>query len=376
VDKETLKAQRRERLYKAIRHEKPDRTPATVNGNVALLKYFKPDAVIADVVRDPVGSAKIILNGLEETGKLSNLDMISGLTMVVGKSFGAYWFCNVKLPGVELGEDELWQLDEKPCMSREDYDVILSKGWDWFTNDVLFNRIGYTEEDLTGGMEVMGQIIALMEEQPYPNWDAGVSFGSPLDKLAVGRGTVGLFKDFRQIPEKMHDVLDCIMESEMAKLDAQIAGRDISGLVAMNSPAIRCTCDYVSEKIFEEFVWPTMYPAADKLIAAGAYVFFHNDSNWNDFLHFYKRFPKHTCIYDSDGQTDIYKIKEILGDSMCITGNVSPSLLSLGTPDEVYAFCRKQIEDMGDAYILSGACSLPPNAKPENLDAMNAACEG
>jgi uroporphyrinogen decarboxylase len=55
---------------------------------------------------------------------------------------------------------------------------------------------------------------------------------------------------------------------------------------------------------------------------------------------------------------------------------VSPSLLALGTPDEVYKFCRKQIEDMGDAYILSGACSLPPNTKPENLDAMNAAVEG
>jgi uroporphyrinogen decarboxylase len=394
-DKSALKAERLERLMKAVRHEKPDRTPITVNGNVTLLKYFDSRAVVADIVRDPVGSAKKIIDGLEATGKLENFDMISGLGMWPG-TLGSYWFCKDKLPGRELPEDALWQLDEKAFMTRDDYEVILNKGWDWYTNDVTFNRLGFKPEDFAKGMRYGMEIAKMADEAGQPDWTSGEMFGSPIDKLTSGRGTVGFFKDMRQIPDKLHAVIDCIMESELAKVDAQLkaktspgtmsAGEGAStpflsmnpnpGKVGMCLPAIRCTCDYISEKLFEEFIWPTMYPAADKFIAAGLYVFFHNDSNWSSFLHFYTRFPKKTCVYDSDGQTDIYLIKKILGDSMCLTGNVSPSLLTLGTPDEVYKFCRKQIEDMGDAYILSGACSLPPNAKPENLDAMNAAVEG
>jgi uroporphyrinogen decarboxylase len=374
-DKSTLKAERLERLMKAVRHEKPDRTPVTVNGNITLLKYFDSKAVVADIVRNPVGSAKKIIDGLESTGKLANFDMISGLGMWPG-TLGSYWFCKDKLPGRELPEDALWQLDEKAFMTRDDYDVILNKGWDWYTNDVIFNRLSFKPEDFEKGMQYGMEIGKMTGDAGFPDWSSGGMFGSPIDKLTSGRGTVGFFKDMKQIPDKLHAVIDCIMEAEIAKVDEQIKANPNPGKVSMCTPAIRCTCDYISEKLFEEFIWPSMYLAADKFIAAGQYVFFHNDSNWDGFLHFYTHFPKKTCVYDSDGLTDIYLIKKILGDSMCLTGNVSPSLLSLGTPDEVYNFCRKQIEDMGDAYILSGACSLPPNAKPENLDAMNAAAEG
>jgi uroporphyrinogen decarboxylase len=374
-DKAKIKADRLERLMKAVRHEKPDRTPITVNGNVTLLKYFDPKAVVADIVRDPVACTEKVIEGLEKTGKLSNFDMISGMGMWPG-TLGAYWFSKDKLPGRDLPEDAMWQLDEKAFMTREDYDTILAKGWDAYSDHVIYNVLGFKEADFAKGGEYGMKISKLMDDAGYPDWGSGGMFGSPIDKLTSGRGTVGFFKDMKQIPDKLHAVIDCIMDSEMAKIDKQLAANPNPGLVGMVTPAIRCTCDYISEKLFEEFIWPTMYMAADKFIAAGQYVFFHNDSNWDGFLHFYTRFPKHTCIYDSDGQTDIYKIREILGDSMCITGNVSPSLLTLGKPDEVYAFCRRQIEDMGNAYILSGACSLPPNAKPENLDAMNAAVEG
>jgi uroporphyrinogen decarboxylase len=369
-----IKAVRLERLMKAVRHEKPDRTPIMVNGSITMLKYFDPKAVVADYVRDPVGSTEKVIEGLKKTGKLANFDMINGMAMWPG-TLGAYWFSRDKLPGRDLPEDAMWQLDEKAFMTREDYDKILAKGWDAYTDDIIHNVLGFKDEDFAKGGEYRNKISHLMDEAGYPDWEAGI-FGSPVDKLTSGRGTVGFFKDMKQIPDKLHAVIDCIMESEMAKLDAQLAANPNPGMVGMVTPAIRCTCDYISEKMFEEFIWYTMYAAADKFIAAGQYVFFHNDSNWDGFLHFYTRFPKNTCIYDSDGMTDIYKVREILGDRMCLTGNVSPSLLMLGTPDEVYKFCRKQIEEMGNGYILSGACSLPPNAKRENLDAMNAAVEG
>jgi len=372
MDATALAEQRLDRVMKAVRHEKPDRTPLTLNGSIAFMRYAGSERTIADFCEDPVAAAKEAVPIVAE--KLPNIDMVDGFGMYP-KTMGLYWFCDIKIPGRELGVNDLWQLDEKAFMTRDDYDLILNKGWDWYQNDVITNKLHVDPADLEYGGKVGMEVGALMTEYGYPNWGAGAMYGSVLDKITSGRGSVGFFRDIREIPDKLHAVIDAMMDVELSNLKEMLKNAK-PGLVGMVTPAIRCTCDYVSEAVFEEFVWPTMYKPADLMIDAGLYVFFHNDSNWDDFLHFYTHFPKKTCIYDSDGQTDIYKIKEILGDSMCLTGNVSPSLLSLGNPDEVYAFCRNQIEEMGDAYILSGSCSLPPNTKPENLDAMNAAVAG
>jgi len=366
-----LAGQRLERIMKALRHEKPDRTPLILNGSIAFLKYVDPASKIADFVRDPIGCMRKTIAGL---GPLENLDAISGAG-IWPVTAGSMWLSKTKVPGRELDDDALWQIDEKAFMTREDYDIIIDKGWKWFHDDVVFNRLGYSKEEFEFSKTVGEEISRLLSEAGYANYSSGHMAHSVINNLTAGRGSVNFFRDIRQIPDKLQAVIDVLLEEELARL-AESLKTAKKGTVGVVTPAIRCTCDYVSEAIFEKYIWETMYKGADLMLDAGLYVFFHNDSNWNDFLHFYKRFPPKTCIYDSDGQTDIYLIKEVLGDRMCLTGNVSPALLSLGTPEQVYDFCRKQISDMGDAYILSGSCTLPPDTKPENIDAMNAAVAG
>ena len=66
------------------------------------------------------------------------------------------------------------------------------------------------------------------------------------------------------------------------------------------------------------------------------------------------------------------KAKEVLGDRICIRGNVPASLLNLGSPEEVRAYCRNLIEKVGKGggFILDGATGIPDEAKPENVRAM------
>jgi uroporphyrinogen-III decarboxylase len=40
--------------------------------------------------------------------------------------------------------------------------------------------------------------------------------------------------------------------------------------------------------------------------------------------------PKGKCVLQLDGSTDIYKAKEIVGDRVCIQGDVPAALLTLG----------------------------------------------
>ena len=57
---------------------------------------------------------------------------------------------------------------------------------------------------------------------------------------------------------------------------------------------------------------------------------------------------------------------------MTIHGDVPAPLLTLGTPEDVFAYCKKLIEVVGEGggFILSSGCSTPYNSKIENVAAM------
>jgi len=57
---------------------------------------------------------------------------------------------------------------------------------------------------------------------------------------------------------------------------------------------------------------------------------------------------------------------------MALMGDVPGTLLSLGTPGEVEAYCRKLIQEVGEGggFVLSSGCSVPYDAKIENVRAM------
>ena len=81
--------------------------------------------------------------------------------------------------------------------------------------------------------------------------------------------------------------------------------------------------------------------------------------------------PQGKAIYWFES-TDIFKAKEILGDTVCLRGNVPASILCTGTADDVDAYCKRLITEVGKGggFILDGATSIPDEAKTENVLAM------
>jgi uroporphyrinogen-III decarboxylase len=141
------------------------------------------------------------------------------------------------------------------------------------------------------------------------------------------------------------------------------------------SPA-RGASEFFAPKLWKRFIWKYLKETVDVIIEEGAIADIHIDSNWERDLSFFREFPKAKCVFETDSATDIHKIKEVLGDHMCIKGDVPAAKLALGTPDEVYNYCKQLINDMGPGFILSSGCSIPPNAKLENVKAMISAATG
>ena len=70
-------------------------------------------------------------------------------------------------------------------------------------------------------------------------------------------------------------------------------------------------------------------------------------------------------------QTDMAKAKEIVGDTLCLFGNVPSSMLKIGTPEEVKEYCKKLIDTAakGGGFVMANGAFFD-HAKPENLQAM------
>ncbi|WP_207647051.1 hypothetical protein [Clostridium magnum] len=54
---------------------------------------------------------------------------------------GMIFFSNLKLPGRELPDNMLWQIDEREFMTVDDYDTIINKGFTEFQNNFYATKI-------------------------------------------------------------------------------------------------------------------------------------------------------------------------------------------------------------------------------------------
>ena len=131
------------RFYAACRGESPDRTPIMVANGLALAKYADPAVVAADCVERPYWVADKAMDALHQ---IEHIDAVGLLCQLPNPAMGSFWLAKVRRPGIELGRDEMWQIDEVALMTTEDYDYIIDNGWDEFFTSYM-KRIGCTDED-------------------------------------------------------------------------------------------------------------------------------------------------------------------------------------------------------------------------------------
>jgi uroporphyrinogen-III decarboxylase len=97
----------------------------------------------------------------------------------------------------------------------------------------------------------------------------------------------------------------------------------------------------------------------------------HLDSNWDRELSRFRELPKARIIMALDGETDIFLAKEILGDHMCIMGDLPATMMAMEDADTVYEYSiRLKRKLRPEGFILHSGCDIPDNAKLENVQAM------
>jgi len=126
----------------------------------------------------------------------------------------------------------------------------------------------------------------------------------------------------------------------------------------------------MSPEQFKTFYWPTLKRLILAFIDEGLNPFVFWEGDCTTRLELIGDIPKGKAVYMFES-TNIFKAKEILGDVVCIRGNVPLSILLAGTPDDVKDYCKKLIDVVGKGggFIMDASTNLD-DAKPENLKAM------
>lgn len=215
--------------------------------------------------------------------------------------------------------------------------------------------------------ESMGPYFEAMTKAGFPPVGLAMSI-APYDYFGdFLRGTTHCMIDMYQRPEKLKQAIDRVTpwiinwSLEQARANSHVCKR-------VFIPIHSASGGFMSEEQHKEFFWPSFRKVLMALIEEGFTPVVETEGIYTDRFETIKDVPKGKVIYLIE--SDLFKAKEILGGTACIAGGPPATMMEIGSPEEVKAYCKKVIDTVGKdgGFIMSTEVPLI-TAKPENVKA-------
>jgi uroporphyrinogen-III decarboxylase len=401
---EELYQEREKRVLDAIALRKPDRVPILTMFGFFPARYS--GMTVQDVMYDPEKLWKANWRTMMEFQP--DMDQNPFGLRFLGPILETLNFRQLKWSGHGVGPDFSYQFVEGEYMKADEYDhflfdptdFMLRKYWPRIFGSLAgfeklpplrniitysigtpfgFGAFGLPEmeealEALKKAAQNSMQIASYARRFSEKTREAGFplqtgSFSqAPYDTLSdYFRGMKGSMLDMYRRPDKVIKACEKFLP---IMLDMAVAASKTSGNPRVFIPIHKGIDGFMSEEQFRKFFWPTLRELMVGLIDNGLTPCPLWEGNCTSRLEIIKDIPAGKAVYAFES-TDIFKAKEILGDTVCIRGNIPLSLLATGKPDEVRAYCKKLIDIVGrdGGYILDAGAALD-DAKAENVKAL------
>jgi hypothetical protein len=312
-----------------------------------------------------------------------------------------------KWPGHGVAPEHCYQCCEAEYMKAEEYDLLITDPSFYFRNfylprvfgalqgftmlppltgileiyGVAFNFIPYALPPVQGtfkalfeaGAEalkwamVIGGLNGELASLGFPNILGGFT-KAPFDTIGdTLRGTKGIIMDMYRQPHKLLKAMEALVP---IMIGMGIGSAQQTGNPQIFMPLHKGADGFLSDEQFKKFYWPTFKAVMVGLIEGGCIPFPALEGHWGSRLKVIQDIPRGKTMWMVD-QTDMPKVKETLGKNACLIGNVSSSMLKLGTPQDVRDYAKKLIDTAGKGggFIMSNGAFFD-EAKPENVKAM------
>ncbi len=312
-------------------------------------------------------------------------------------------------PGQGVDKNSGYQTLEKEYVKGDEYDKLINdpsgfwmrhymprifgslKGWanmDPFTDILELPNVGAHmipvgipdvqesfKKYLEAGQEALNWISAVAEidneivsQLGVPHIVQGIS-KAPFDSLGdTLRGTRPILLDIFRRPEKLQKAMDALVPL-MIDMGVRSSTQNNNPFVFI--PLHKGADGFLSREDFKKYYWPSLKAVMLGLIEEGLVPYLFVEGSYNERVDILNDpdLPSGKVFYLFD-DTDMVKAKKALGERFCIAGNVSASMLNVGTPQKVEENVKRLIEDVGkEGFVLSHGVALD-DANADNLKAM------
>ena len=181
------------------------------------------------------------------------------------------------------------------------------------------------------------------------------------------RGRKGVMLDMFRRPEMLEAAAEKMLP--MA-LESGIRGAKMSGNPRVFIAIHGGIEGFMSLDQYKRFYWPTLRTLLVGLSDAGLNPFVLVEGRSDTRLRTMADVPPGKVCYWFD-QVDMARARDVLSGRACIAGNVPNALLTVGSPEEVRAYCKKLIDTMGrDGGFIMGPSGQTEDVRIENVRAM------
>lgn len=400
-----LYQERLKRFNDAVSLQKPDRVP------IASLAAFFVTKYSGLTNKEAMYDYDKMANAWKESVRRLNWDMSPPpFTIFPGPLMEILGLKQFKWPGFDLPENLPYQYVEAEYMLADEYDKFLADPGDftirtimprmaraleplgqipplhWFSGGYTLFMLGATlmgippivqmmEAMKQAGAEatkwnaVQAKLVKELEEMGYPIITAFPCL-APFDWITdMLRGLRGIMLDMYRNPDKLLAAIDLLTPMW---IESTIMAAQQTGNPRIFIPLHRGAGGFMSNEQFAKFYWPSLKKVILALLDADLTPMPFWEGDYTPRLEFLAELPKGKVLGHFD-IVDLNKARKILGNTMCFWGNVPAQLLVTGTAQEVRDYVKKLIDTFSDTggLIVDGAVDgVPPDSKPENVEAM------
>ncbi len=393
-----------QRILDCVALKQPDRMPVVLYSMFWLARYggLSYRELMHDYDRNLEVCQRALLDfDPDVTGPLV-------MTTAMGRALEALEFKQVQWPGHGVGDNQPYQYLDREYMKADEYDAFTFDPTGYYLKTYLprvagvfegfdqlpsfpglhyfrliagvrpfarpevrasFERIVKAAEEAERFVQAHMTFVRYAENHGYPLINGSTS-AAPYDVIAdYFRGATGMMKDMYRHKDRLHELLDKATRFLLAQT---IASAKAAGHPIVFIPIHWAPDAFMSEKQFREFWWPSFRQMMIGMIDAGLIPMPLWESDCTKRLEIIADVPKGKCIYWFE-RTDMVRAFEVLGDTVALRGNLSPSMMTTGTPADVDAAVRHLVDKVwnrGGSLILDTAFGIPDETPVDNVRAM------